>query len=62
MAGHVSAIHVLLTPHAQDVHARHEARHDEVGAGSLAMTEDDSRYFGCGTIRRYGFGAFQPCG
>jgi Predicted membrane protein (DUF2177) len=19
-------------------------------------------YFGCGTIRRYGFGAFQPCG
>src|SRR5437762_238019 len=29
---------------------------------AASRNDGDKRYFGCGTIRIYGFGAFQPCG
>jgi hypothetical protein len=31
-------------------------------ADPLARNDGYLDYFGCGTIRKYGFGAFQPCG
>src|SRR5206468_12253576 len=31
-------------------------------AASTFARNDSEIYCGCGTIRRYGFGAFQPCG
>ena len=33
------------------------AAHGELGGGKIL-----GRHFGCGTIRIYGFGDFQPCG
>jgi hypothetical protein len=44
----------------KDVDVRETLGHDEQGA-SRAMTATRN-YFGCGTIRIYGFGDFQPCG
>jgi hypothetical protein len=31
-------------------------------ASLFALIVSGGRYFGCGTMRIYGFGAFQPCG
>src|SRR4051812_6781383 len=42
---------------ADALRARPGVRRDE-----LSLTSGDVRYFGCGTIRIYGFGDFQPCG
>jgi hypothetical protein len=51
------AIRVLLAAAPENVNARHKAGHDE-----LQRQARGAAYFGCGTIRIYGFGDFQPCG
>jgi uncharacterized membrane protein len=59
----VSACHSGMVSQASDPESRDsgfDAAHRPGMTVSIARNRD--RHFGCGTIRMYGFGDFQPCG